>query len=638
MKDIAAKELIDRQTAPLSADTTPLTAWHQDLDHCLNPVLAWRTFSGTHQNKQADDSLGLVLVDKAHHIANMLIYPNPVTIGNHKHPFTLDGVNAQAVMLGDPKGVESYAILGLENAVLLYDGLVARDGKACVYTLPNTLKNAFYGMVKAFKPNNIITTHHQADKLKSKLDGVNTKIFALMADLSQIATPATVIDGEWLDGVLFDDVEITQSDDMAVIHAKKVQLQQTISHLASLDDMELHLSLAPIAKEFGLSKDKILSYVADFKRAGVFSEVTAYDYPVSGDELYNDLYGLIDEHMIIDEPLKVAFVLWVIFSYMVDIAEFAPLAWITAPERACGKSTLLSLFERVVNKPITGASMTPAVLFRIVEKYKPTVLLDEIDTWAKGNDELLGLINAGHSRHAPYVWRYDGDEKSERAFNVFGAKVCSGIGSMKGTFASRAIKFELKRKTNQDKPISSINAQSLPRTQTDLIKAKIQRWVNDYRQKVDHVIVKKADSLQGLQDRDFDNWYILLKIASVLGVYDKALQACLAICQIEHEPSINEQLLSDIRDILGNRDRINTTELLNALNDDAELQWATYNRGQPLSNHQLSKRLKQFGVKSKNSRIGQVVTKCYLSEHLTPVFNRYLKTVTDDDTLDNPFV
>lgn len=147
----------------------------------------------------------------------------------------------------------------------------------------------------------------------------------------------------------------------------------------------------------------------------------------------------------------------------------------------------------------------------------------------------------------------------------------------------------------------------------------------------------QIDTIQGIDDRDFDNWYILLQIASVLGVYDQALQACYALCKVEHEPSINEQLLSDIRDIMGNRERIGTTELLTALNANDELQWATYNRGQPLSQYQLANRLKPFGIKSTNARRGQTVIKCYLAEHLRPVFERYLKPKTQDETIENPF-
>lgn len=55
MKDIAVKELINRQTTPINTDTTPSKPWHDDLEHCLNPALAWRTFrSGTNDGGKHD--------------------------------------------------------------------------------------------------------------------------------------------------------------------------------------------------------------------------------------------------------------------------------------------------------------------------------------------------------------------------------------------------------------------------------------------------------------------------------------------------------------------------------------------------------------------------------------------------------
>ena len=87
------------------------------------------------------------------------------------------------------------------------------------------------------------------------------------------------------------------------------------------------------------------------------------------------------------------------------------------------------------------------------------------------------------------------------------------------------------------------------------------------------------------------------------------MQACLSLSANENEPSVNEQLLSDIRDILGNRERIASTELLNALIDNDELVWSTYNRGQSVElyfDECLRKSLTVFPVKQSKSACNRV--------------------------------
>lgn len=633
MKDITVKQFINTQTKPLDADTTPVTAYHNDLNHCLHASLSWRAFSGQWQTKQADDSAGVVLADVAGEMANLYIYPNPDKQDNAKRPFALDKVSGQAVVMGEPQGVETYAIMGLENAVLLYDGLMARDGAACVYTLPNGLESCFIGMVKAFRPDNIITTHgKKADELRES--GTDAKIISIFSELVQ--APHDAIDADWLDGVLFDDVQITQSDEAYLLQVKKAQLQAKIAKLAKLDDMELQLSLKDVVKEFGISKDKILAYVSEYKKGAFIQDAAPHADAVGHNEIYQLLHDLIDDHMIIDEPFKIAFVLWVLFSYLVDVAEFAPIAWISAPDSACGKSTLLGLFARVVNRPLTAANITPAVLYRVTEQYQPTLLLDEIDTWIKGKTDLLGLVNAGHSRTADQTARINSETNGVDVFRLFGARACAGIGDMPTTFSNRSIKFALRRKTKNDRAIKRTNKHNLPRSVTDEIRSKAKRWAVDHALEVERVIIEPTGELAHIADRDFDNWYILLQIAKVLGVYDKAIKACIAISQVEHEPSINEQLLTDIRDILGDRAYISSTELIDCLIENKELPWATFNRGEPLSQHQMTKRLKSFGLSPKQKMINGQNLRRYVGEELRAVFDNYLKPVSQEDN--NPFI
>ncbi|WP_278932296.1 DUF3631 domain-containing protein [Moraxella osloensis] len=426
-------------------------------------------------------------------------------------------------------------------------------------------------------------------------------------------------------------IEPLQIDNpLQALEDKERRLIACIDELAEHNDIKLHLALSEVTREFKLSKDKVLSLVHEHKQGGLVAEIEPYHEPVTHDEIYTALYSLVHEHMAIDEPLKVAFVLWVIFTYLTDISDFAPIAWITAPERQCGKSTLLGLFERVVNKPMAFNNITQAVLYRVMEQFKPTLLIDEIDTSLKDKNELLGIVNAGYSRHASNVPRMNQDKGGiVEKFDVFGAKVFSGIGEMKGTFASRAIRFELRRKTNSDK-VKRFNKRTLPHETTNEVQSKVKRWAGDNRQAVQAV----QTPLLKINDRDFDNWEILLQIATVLGVYDKALQACLIICNRKDEPSLNEMLLSDIRDIF-NVERMSSTDLLEKLNFDSEKCWQTLNNGSPLTSHQLAKKLKGFGIVSKNMRINSIQVKGFDKADFVKTWAQYLPPPPAEE---NPFL
>ena len=419
-------------------------------------------------------------------------------------------------------------------------------------------------------------------------------------------------------------------DPLHTLEDKERRLIACIDELAKLNDIKLHLALSEVTREFKLSKDKVLSLVHEHKQGGLVAEIEPYHEPVTHDEIYTALYSLVHEHMAIDEPLKVAFVLWVIFTYLTDISDFAPIAWITAPERQCGKSTLLGLFDRVVNKAYPVINPTQAVIYRVMEQFKPTLLIDEIDTSIKDKKELLGIVNAGYSRHANNVPRVNTDKGGiVENFDVFGAKVFSGIGEMKGTFASRAIRFELRRKTNSDK-VKRFNKRTLPYETTNELQRKVKRWAVDNRQAVQAV----QTPLLQINDRDFDNWEILLQIATVLGVYDKALQACLTICNRKDEPSLNEMLLSDIRDIF-NVERMSSTDLLEKLNFDSEKCWQTLNNGSPLTSHQLAKKLKSFGIVSKNMRINSIQVKGFDKADFVKTWAQYLPPPPAEE---NPFL
>lgn len=423
----------------------------------------------------------------------------------------------------------------------------------------------------------------------------------------------------------------SNDDPKAILKQRKAQLQAVIAELAAFDDMELTLSLRAVASEFGIPQKKILEYVTELKQGELIPNTTPYHEPVTGQELYKALYQLIDDFIVIDEPYKVVFVLWVIFTHLLDHTEFAPLAWITAPEKQCGKSTLLGLFARVVDKGKAVNTITPSALQRVVEKYRPCLLIDEIDANLDKNSTIWGVINGGHSKTADGAIKCNQDNGNAlEAFSAYGAKVICGIGAnLPASTISRTIRFVLRRKTKDDKCTKRFILKNLPYAQTNILKSKVKRWAVDNADKIAGVNIPIFD----INDRDYDNWEFLLQIASVLGVYDVAVRACLEICRQEKEPTQNEQLLSDIRDIW-HGDKMSSKLLLERLTANDESQWQTLNNGQPITAHQLAKRLKAFGIQSKNMWQGDSVIKGFDKADFVKVWEQYLSPQAEQC---NPF-
>lgn len=247
------------------------------------------------------------------------------------------------------------------------------------------------------------------------------------------------------------------------------------------------------------------------------------------------------------------------------------------------------------------------------------------------NSPIWGVINGGHSKTADKAIKCNQDNGNAlEAFSAYGAKVICGIGAnLPAPTISRTIRFVLRRKTKDDKLTKRFILKNLPYAQTDTLKRKIKRWTMDNAEQIAGVNIPIFD----INDRDYDNWEFLLQIASVLGVYDVAMRACLELCRQEKEPTQNEQLLSDIRDIW-HGDKMSSKLLLERLTANDGSQWQTLNNGQPITAHQLAKRLKIFGIKSKNMRQGDSVIKGFDKADFVKVWGQYLSPQAEQY---NPF-
>jgi putative DNA primase/helicase len=356
----------------------------------------------------------------------------------------------------------------------------------------------------------------------------------------------------------------------------------------------------------------------------LFAEIESWHESVNGASLLTELSVTIRKFVILSEHDANAVALWILFTHTIDAANVAPILNICSPEKRCGKTTLLSLLENLVKRPLLASNITPAAIFRTIEEYKPTLLLDESDTFVNNEkSELRGIINSGHTRSSAYVIRTVGEDHTPQKFSTWGAKCLAGIGNLPDTIKDRSISITLRRKLSHE-TVDSLRYTS--KEQINRLHRQCVRFALDniaFIQEFQPILAKE------LNDRAADNWEPLIAIAEIAGgEWPKlAKNASIQLSASEELVTLSVELLQDIKNIFEEKlvDRISTADLLIALCMDVESPWATYNRGQPMSARQLAKRLKEFKINSGTIRLVSGHTpKGYYSKSFDDSFKRYV--------------
>jgi hypothetical protein len=420
-------------------------------------------------------------------------------------------------------------------------------------------------------------------------------------------------------------------NDMLVLYAGLQQETEEciITRLATLSPLEYDRARKEAANALQIRPATLDSMIKESRMEGrqertqPFAEVVPWHEAIQPAELLHDINRTICRFIVCQPETAHAATLWIAMTWFIDAVHIAPLAVITAPEKRCGKSQLLFLLGRLVNRPLPASNITPAALFRSIDAWQPTLLIDEADAFMRENEELRGLLNCGHTRESAYTIRVVGEEHTPKAFFVWGAKALAGIGHLADTLMDRAIVLALRRKLGDE------NVERLRHSEAglfDTLAAKLARFAQDYADKVKQ---SKPELPSSLNDRAQDNWEPLLAIAEIAGE-DWSQLARLAALKLSGEEkqsqSISIELLADIQEIFESKgvDRISSVELITALCFDEEKPWATYNRGVQIKPRQVASRLKEFDIISNTIRFGYMTAKGYLKVDFADAFERYL--------------
>ena len=417
---------------------------------------------------------------------------------------------------------------------------------------------------------------------------------------------------------------------------KTVDEQDLIDELARLNTVDYDRLRDAAADQLGVRHGTLDDAVAARRRelaeeAGpppLFGHWVVEPWPEAVDTgaLILALIGRVKRHVILSDDEALAVALWILFAWVHETAAVhSPILLVTSAEANSGKTTLISVVSFLVPRGLMTTGISEAALFRSIEKWLPTVIADEADVLLVDNDPLRAVINSGWTRGAG-VLRCIGDDSTPHSFATF----CPKIVGMKGrklpdTTLSRSIIVEMRRKRPGDKAehFRSIDDAGLAE-----LRQRALRWANDNGEKLDGA---EPDMPPGFDCRLGDNWYLLLAIADFAGGDwpDKARKAAVKLSKVVDTASTGQRLLADIKaafeGVGPEVDRIGSADLVATLGANTESPWAEWKGGKPITQAQLARALKPFGIASEVVRLSEHATpRGYMRSQFEDAWERYL--------------
>jgi putative DNA primase/helicase len=233
--------------------------------------------------------------------------------------------------------------------------------------------------------------------------------------------------------------------------------------------------------------------------------------PFNGEALLYDISALIKRHVVLDNNDLVTVTLWIVLTYLPEVVDCLPFLGIVSPEKRCGKTRLLTILARLVHQALACSNISPASIYRVIEKFCPTLLVDEADSFLKDNEQLRGIYNSGHTRATAFVIRVNPDTMEPERFSTWAPKAIAQIGKLPDTIADRSLLVSMDRRKPAEKVLS---LRKTPPADYEELRRRILSWVEDNK-----VAIGSLDPQLPtiLNDRATDNWLPLLAIAQTAG-------------------------------------------------------------------------------------------------------------------------
>ena len=347
--------------------------------------------------------------------------------------------------------------------------------------------------------------------------------------------------------------------------------------------------------------------------------------PVIGSDVLSAIAETFSRFVVLPDGAADALTLWAAHTHCFELFQCTPRLNLSSPEKGCGKSTLRDVMAQLVSRPLPTEHLTPAVLFRLIDERQPTLLADECDAWLLENEQLRGMLNAGH-RRGGQIFRYVGRLGAARGFSVFAPVVLCGIGKLPDTLHSRSIMIMLNRARHREIR-ERFDSRRVDREIE--LRRKLARYCADNQSRLEGcepVLPANASNRVG------DNWRPLFAIAEIAGGdWPRRAASAFANLVVEDtdEQGTGTMLLTDIQHVFmaRNTGKLFSQLLVEALCAMVERPWLEAHKGRHINEIWLANTLRNYGIKPTTLRIGRICKKGYHVADFQDAFDRYAPPV-----------
>lgn len=352
-------------------------------------------------------------------------------------------------------------------------------------------------------------------------------------------------------------------------------LSVPIKPLASIPDLaQAEMLAGRLARAVKVNKATILGTLKAERKMAEGAQRSAAEHarserllrlPIAPADLIADLERFFSERAYLPPHAATVLAMWAMNTWAFDIFDTTPYLLLDSPVPQCGKTTVLRLLEAVAREPRQATATTEAALFRLIEAFTPTLLVDEAEALTgKGEraEAIRAISNAGYKRGAS-VPRCTGEGANieVKDFPVYCPKAFAAIGGLRGALLDRCIVVLMARRPAglRLKPVK----EKLLRQAADALRERLEAYGHQAREVLASAYERAPDGgyWPALADREAELWEPLLYHARLAGpeVEERALAAAVAFSARKQEIQSEDHrfaLAAELLDALIEREEV----------------------------------------------------------------------------------